>query len=236
MNPVGFKAVKDFWVLVMLHKPTNKYYGLSSTGEGVGPVSKSNALSFARELMRNFKMNTACANLLVLAALAGMKDFNPNSAEAFDFKKLVPGLKSIMHKLGLHVEQGDGLVQILFKSGRHMTRLFLLLMKAYTSKDPAKKQELVDKLKETKVTKEQVLDVLLRLDTLTMHFITGPIRMLDAAMGWHIGVELKKKVQDVGTKIDEAIIVLKEAGHKLKGEKSNLFKKLLSKIRRFVYV
>jgi DNA recombination-dependent growth factor C len=38
-----------------------------------------------------------------------------------------------------------------------------------------------------------------------MHFITGPIHMIDALTGWHVGANIKKDTEDVITRVKKAI-------------------------------
>ena len=124
---------------------------------------------------------------------------------------------SLLKKVGLHVHSGEGgLIQILTKSSVTMGKLFWNLMKAFTTGD-SKAKEKVKEIVKTEITKEQVLDFLLRVDTLTLHLITGPIHMLDALTGWHIAANIKKASQPTVKRAMEAIENLKEMAVELKG-------------------
>jgi len=46
------------------------------------------------------------------------------------------------------------------------------------------------------VTKEKVLDFLLKLDAVTLHVITGPIHIVDALTGWDLWANVERGVED----------------------------------------
>ncbi len=177
----------------------------------------------------------ASAKLLTLAAFASIPEFDENEVTAINFKAMVPGLKKVMKKMGLHVSSGDGLIQILFKSGRHVAKLVWLMLKYATTKDPEVKTKLKDKMKNTKVKPAQMLDVLLKIDTITLHALTGPIHALDAIMGWHIGADLKHAAQDASHQAKEAFRYLKKLGKKVGKDSQKDFRIYLNKLSTLVF-
>ena len=60
------------------------------------------------------------------------------------------------------------------------------------------------------IKKQDVIDFLLRLDTLSMHLLTGPIHMIDALTGWHISPQIDKVVKDVSHRVNRAITHLEK--------------------------
>ena len=134
-------------------------------------------------------------------------------SEAYDFKAL-------MHKFGIHTQKGSGVVQIMSKASKNIAALFWYAIKASLGDEGAK-----DKVREIatkEVTHAQVLDFLLRVDALSMHILTGPIHMIDAVMGWHIGVELHNIAKGHST-IDAEVAKAKEilSSIKSKADESN---------------
>lgn len=115
-------------------------------------------------------------------------------------------IKGALEKAGLHAKKGRGLIQILSSAGKHISKIFWYAIKAHTGDEKAK-EELKTLLKK-KVSKEDIIDVLLKLDQLTLHAITGPIHAIEAATGWHIAANIKKvskTVDNVKDRFENAI-------------------------------
>ena len=114
-------------------------------------------------------------------------------------------LKSALGKLGLHASKGNtGLLQIITKASANVSKL---LWHAFMASITGK-QEHKDKVKEIankEVTKEDIIDFLLKLDLLTLHIITGPIHIIDALTGWHIGPKILKGVENLADRAKKAI-------------------------------
>jgi hypothetical protein len=129
------------------------------------------------------------------------EDFNViNEAEG----NVIGKINGLLGKLGLHTHASDaGIIQVLAKGGKNIAQLIWYAMKAMTGDKTAK--ERVKEIANKEITKEQFIDFLLKLDTLTMHFITGPIHMIDALTGWHVGANIKKDTEDVITRVKKAI-------------------------------
>lgn len=113
--------------------------------------------------------------------------------------------KDLTHHLGIHVgkSSGSGLIQTLLASGLNISKVMIAAFKAVNGNqdDKARLKEAINNLK---FKKEDLLDFLLRLDQATMHLVTGPIHMIDAVMGWHIGADIKTKFSNIGTRIKDA--------------------------------
>ena len=99
-----------------------------------------------------------------------------------DVAKNLDGLlKKGLGKTGLHLHKGKGLISYIMSAGKGVGKIMLALLKG--------DKETVKELSQS-VRKEDVVDFVLKLDQATMHVITGPIHMLDAITGWHIGANL----------------------------------------------
>ena len=119
-------------------------------------------------------------------------------------------ISKLLKTAGLHAKQSKGLIHYLLDAGKGLAQLFIAAIRGDE-----------DKIKEimSQVTKEQVLDFLLKIDTATLHLVTGPIHLIDAVTGWHIGPHLK----DIAKNADQ---VAKEVSNALKSLISNVSKLL----------
>ena len=131
------------------------------------------------------------------------------------------GIMRIAKQAGLHIGSGRGLIQILAGVGSHISKIIYYAIKANTG-DMVAREELKTLLKK-RASKEELVDFFLRLDTLTLHALTGPIHIIDAVAGWHIGANLK----DMGKNNDQRI---KDALHGLGNSIGDLPDKLKRKI------
>ena len=180
------------------------------------------------------------ANLLQLAVLASIRDERRFRAVASleadaGIKDLLPGFKALLSSLGLHVSSGDGLIQILFRSGRNVALLIYYAVRASVSQDPVYKEKL-SKLANKKISKAEVMDFLLKLDQVTLHAFTGPIHMIDAVTGWHIGADLKDAVTDTGRLASQTLKKLKRLGEKLNPASKPSFIKYFTKLQKLFSV
>lgn len=141
-------------------------------------------------------------NMITLLEMAVFieEDFNRMN-EAFDFMGKIKGLAD---KIGVHASSsGGGMIGILYKSGKVMAEFMWNAMKASMGDTTAK--ERVKELAKTEISKEDVLDFLLRLDGLTLHTMTGPIHFIDNLTGWHIWAAVKKHAENFGDIAAKAI-------------------------------
>ena len=136
------------------------------------------------------------AYILVEAALLAEEELD----EKFD-------IKSVMKKAGLSAERhlgGKGLIQILKNTSVHVARAFVLGLKAHVFKKKDAKEELKQHLKR-KVTRQEIIDFLLRLDQISLHIFTGPIHIIDALTGWELAADLQSSGKDVSGRVKTAI-------------------------------
>jgi len=114
------------------------------------------------------------------------------------------GLKDFLGKIGLQAHKGKGIIDYLGMFTKLAGKMILAAIKD--------DKETVKKLAQ-EITKEQVLDFLLKLDQATLHLITGPIHFIDAVTGWHIGPALghaAEKAGDILAQIWKAIKEIKD--------------------------
>ncbi len=114
------------------------------------------------------------------------------------------GINDLLHKIGLNIEKEPGLIDYILGMAKGAGQLLIAAMKG----DKKKVKEIASRL-----TKEKVLDFLLKLDMATYHFITGPIHMIDAITGWDLWANIEgmvKTSQDIIASILEKIRELKQ--------------------------
>lgn len=128
-------------------------------------------------------------------------------------------LNKAMKKVGLHVQKGRGLMQIFASAGKHIVQVMWYAVKAYGGDEDAKVK--LKELLKKKVSKEDILDVILKLDAATMHVITGPIHTIDAITGWHLWANVQKVANvagDIKKKVKDAIDTLKTMAKNVEGK------------------
>jgi hypothetical protein len=93
---------------------------------------------------------------------------------------MLKGIKSLLPKFGLQSHKSKGLIQILAQSTEGASLLLYYAFKVSIGENEykAKMKELMSSVK-----REDLVDILLRLDILTLHAITGPIHIIDALTG-----------------------------------------------------
>lgn len=115
-------------------------------------------------------------------------------------------------KAGLHRHKGKGLISYVMSAGKGVGKMMLALIKG----DKETVKELAQSVK-----KADVVDFLLKLDTVTQHLVTGPIHTLDAITGWHIGANLEHAIKGK----DGIIAKIKGAIGTIRGNLSGLMDK-----------
>lgn len=150
---------------------------------------------------KQYIKNSDTVNMIELAYF--LDEFDENSVNEGITKNILDKLKIVLIKTGLKSHKsGKGLLQVLTSSTKNISTLMYYVFKVAQGNDEYK-----EKIKELvkKVKKEDVLDVLFRLDLLTLHAITGPIHILDALTGWHIGPDLKKNAMEIDDRAKKVI-------------------------------
>ena len=88
------------------------------------------------------------------------------------------GALRMAKRAGLKITNGRGLVSILSKAGKYMAEVMYYAFKAHGGDKEARNQ--LKELMKKRVSKEEFVDFLLKLDTLTFSAITGPLHIIDA--------------------------------------------------------
>ena len=142
-------------------------------------------------------------------------------------------LKSAFTVSGLHAKQTDGIIQQLLKSEKLVSSLMYHAFMSYYQygHDQEKHEQEIKKLMK-KIKKENLIDFLLRVDTLTMHLITGPIHTIDALTGTHIWADIKGKVKPAKVRAEKAINSLEDLKGHVEGKLKTQVQKYSNALRR----
>lgn len=138
-------------------------------------------------------------------------------------------VQSFLSKVGFSSERhGKGLISILKNVGKHISKTIILAIKAYAKKDDKSKEDLRVHINK-RVSKQEMLDFILRLDQLTLHAITGPIHMIDALTGWHLAADLHSASKTDVVKVKTAIKTLGDV--KVASEKRSKLRSVISRLK-----
>lgn len=138
-------------------------------------------------------------------------------------------INQFIKKSGLRFKkEGPGLLQYLGMAGKGIAKLIVAAMR--------KDKEGVKKIMKS-VTKEQIIDILLKMDEISLHLITAPIYFIEATTGWILWADFKKrKIQDnvaFPTEIKRKIQYLKSQLRKLvDSSKFKMHKNNLTKLEK----
>ncbi len=135
----------------------------------------------------------------VLLGLILLEQMDPN-------EPLNEGVNDILGRFGLELEKkSPGVIEYTLKFSKGIGKLIWFAIK--------KDKKGIEKLAK-EYNKEMFLDFLMKLDLVTMHFITGPLHFIDGITGWELGV----KINDLSTSADKLISKMKNALEKVKQE------------------
>ena len=136
----------------------------------------------------------------------------------------------VANKAGLHIETKKGLLQYLSSISTGVAKLLYYAVDYYFNKNNESKKKMIELAKSVK--KEDVLDFLLKLDTLTLHLISGPIHELDAITGTHIWANIKNKAKSVTDAATDAIKKIESLKDHLEGSLKSQLQKYSNALRR----
>lgn len=140
-----------------------------------------------------------------------MLDENILNEEKFNTKQALKQIGLSAHK------GGPGLIEIIYKAGKQIGKILYYAILAFKQNTPESKEKLKKTINNSKISKGQMLDFILKLDALTLHIITGPLHMIDSITGWHIMANIKETTKNTIDRIKNAINNLKIAATKSMG-------------------
>lgn len=144
----------------------------------------------------------------------------------------MPDINKALKVSGIHIKKGRGLIQILSSAGLHISRIIWQSIKAAGGDEAA--TEKLKVLLSRKVKKEEIMDVILKLDMITLHALTGPIHAIEAITGWHIWAAIdavQKKTNNIKLKVNSVLDTLKSIIKDADKEITNKLKDIAFEIR-----
>jgi len=134
-------------------------------------------------------------------------------------------INDFLSKFGLKFhKEGPGLIDYVTDFIKGTGKIFVAAVKG--DKEEVKRIA-------SKVTKEYIMDFLLKLDAATLHVVTGPIHIVDAITGWDLWADLEKvskRSKNIVQDVWKALIHLKD--RILKAFDDNRQKSLLSCVNK----
>lgn len=141
--------------------------------------------------------------------------------------KIISNISNYIKNIGLTIHQKKGLIHHLKDASSYVSKLIMLAFK--NDKEGLKKH-----IKETNITKADVLDILLKLDVLTLHIVSYPLRVIDAVTGWDIIPTIKSTTLPVVERAKKAIKEMEYILTKLSGEIRDVLKNHIYKIKELL--
>lgn len=120
-----------------------------------------------------------------------------------DLIVIAEGINDHLNKVGFKIHKSKGILDYIKNFTTGIGKVMFHIIKG----DTDKAKELIKK-----ISKEDVLDFLYKLDLGTLHLFTGPLHMIDAWTGWDLAVNLKSHID----KSQGVVDLLKQAIDKVK--------------------
>jgi hypothetical protein len=147
--------------------------------------------------------------------------------EDIDEGKMLNKSKSVLPNLGISVKkEGEGIFGKL--KSKEMRKFFKQLFKAFRGDEDAKSE--IKKMSKGSVSKGDIINVLIKLDAVTLHMVSGPLHVLEYLTGWKVsGI---KKAKEVGDRIKTAIESLTNLADNLSGKYKKQVTNYIANIKR----
>jgi len=139
-------------------------------------------------------------------------------------------LSGIAKRLGISGHGNKNLLSVMSSVGKNARSALVYAMQAFAGDEKAK--EKLKSLRGSKEVRAELGDLILRLDALTMHFLTGPIHMMDAITGFDLAEKIREAATGETHHIDNAIQTIEKAGSKLQRDKTSKVRKSLNLIKK----
>jgi len=178
-------------------------------------------------------------NLFDIVIMAGIIDechkiHHLDESVGDSISSMIKGVKDILKKrkpvISKYVEKEKGLAHYFKDLGIGGAQLMYHAFNAYYNKD-AKSRERVRELASS-VKKEHIMDILLKLDVLSLHLVTGPLHIIDAITGWNFLHYIKNKVEPTEKKVKAALHSLDSLKNDLQGELKSQLIRYTNALRR----
>ena len=175
-------------------------------------------------LQNYLNKNNDISRLIMVSEFIEM-DINRLDEGFSDIKRQLSGL---LPKIGLGMDFKEGLIHQLSRASIHMSKFVWHIFRYHITGNQESKEKIVE-LSQTKISREQFMDFLFKMDILTLSLFTAPLKMVDALLGWSIHPVVKNKTKDVMERGKQAIKQLMDVA---KAVPEKLGKKLETNIKR----
>ena len=153
--------------------------------------------------------------IVALEILYGCHKIHINEGFMDSVSSMVSRIKSFTQntEIGKNFEVEKGLLSYMKDAGIGGSQILYHAFNAYYHKDEASREKIKELAQGVK--KEHIIDILMKLDVLTLHLITGPLHVIEAVTGWSIMGAIKSKVEPVEKQAKQAIHSLESLGKSL---------------------
>lgn len=133
--------------------------------------------------------------------------------ESSKIESVKAGLSKAVGKLGLEMSGRKNLIHLIGSLSKNGAMAMIHAMRASAGVEGSKKS--LEVLLQKSNLKSEFTDLILRLDILTLHFVTGPIHIVDAIMGWDLASNIREKTLTQNTKVTAALDDLSQRAAKM---------------------
>ena len=144
------------------------------------------------------------------------------------------GLGKVADKIGISVHGRKNLLKLISSVGKNTGLALVYAIRSHMGQDGAK--EKLENVLKTANIKSEITDLILRLDALTLHLLTGPIHVIDAITGWHIGADLHQKAKTANTHVKSALDTIIKASKAIKDKPRKTLNRSIEKIKKIFAV
>jgi hypothetical protein len=139
-------------------------------------------------------------------------------------------LSTLAKKMGISNASKKTLLGLLSTVGKKSALSLVYAIQASAGNEGAR-EKLKGIIKDREIYSE-LTDLVVRLDVLTLHLISGPIHVIDAIAGWDIAEKIRERALGVTNKLNSAIDTISSSAQKhLNADRSKRVQKKINQIK-----
>ena len=139
-------------------------------------------------------------------------------------------LSTLAKKMGISNASKKTLLGLLSTVGKKSALSLVYAIQASAGNEDAR-EKLKRIIKDRNIYSE-LTDLVVRLDVLTLHLISGPIHVIDALAGWDIAEKIRERALGVTNKLNSAIDTIASSAQKhLNADRSKRVQKKINQIK-----
>ena len=144
------------------------------------------------------------------------------------------GLTKVVGKLGISAHGRKNLLKLITSVGKNTGLALVYAVRSHMGQEGSK--EKLENILKTANIKSELMDLMLRLDTLTLHLLTGPLHIIDAITGWHLGADMQQKAKTPNTHVKSALDTIAKAANAIKDKPRKTLNRSIEKIKKIFAV